>query len=450
MFTHNDAIVAIATPPGHGGVGIVRLSGVNALTIAQKICPTLSFKPRYSHFAKCLDETQQTVDEGVIIYFKAPNSYTGEDIIEFQMHGSPWVLAELLRLCQLYGARMARPGEYTERAFLNNKIDLVQAEAVADLIHAQSAMAAKMAARTLQGKFSEYVHDIDEELTALRMYVESTIDFSDEALEWLEQYQWQERLDSILLKVKKLKSQAHQGQLLQDGLCIVLAGRPNAGKSTLMNAFAQKNVAIVTDIAGTTRDVMKERILIDDIPVTLIDTAGLRQSEDVIEQEGIRRAWEIMEHADLVLFLHDATETNWQKDVLPEELKSKLPKDIPVLHVLNKLDALTSNKLETKLDFALISAKSGEGISELKHAIQSILGIQREESDFIARKRHVLIFLEVEKSILNAIEQFQIHQAPELLAEDLRVTHELLGEITGEFSADDLLGEIFSNFCIGK
>lgn len=449
MFTHIDSIVAIATPPGHGGVGIVRLSGSAALEIAKKMCPEVSFKPRYSHFAKCLDETLQMIDEGVVIYFKAPYSYTGEDIIEFQMHGSPWVLGEILRLCQVYGARMARPGEFTERAFLNNKIDLVQAEAVADLINAQSVTAAKMAARTLQGKFSEYVHAIDEELTALRMYVESTIDFSDEALEWLEQYKWQERLDNILKKVIKLKFQAHQGQLLQDGLCIVLAGRPNVGKSTLMNVFAKKDIAIVTDIAGTTRDVMKEKVLLDDIPITLIDTAGLRVSDDIIEQEGIRRAWDTMKHADLVLFIHDAAELNWRHDDLPLELKEKLPQDIPVLHVLNKIDVMNQKKLQQD-NVIYISAKQGIGLSELIKSIKSIVGIQREESDFIARKRHVLIFSEVEKNILHAIEQFKIHQAPELLAEDLRVTHELLGEITGEFSADDLLGEIFSNFCIGK
>jgi tRNA modification GTPase len=444
----DDTIVAIATPAGRGGVGIVRLSGPESLHIAQKIT-SLTLKPRYATYTKCCDEQQHVIDEGIVLYFNRPHSYTGEEVVEFQMHGSPWVLGELLRLCQCYGARLARPGEFTERAFLNDKIDLLQAEAIADLIHAQSASAAKMAMRTLQGTFSEVVKAIEDEIKQLRMYVESTIDFSDEALEWLEQHEWQLRLEKIIDRIQQLKKQAHQGQMMQEGIKIVLAGRPNAGKSTLMNAFAARDVAIVTSIAGTTRDVMKEQVLIDDIPAIIIDTAGLRVSDDEIEQEGIRRAWQVIQEADIVLFLHDGTKNDWEKDALPAELIQSIPQETPMIHVLNKADVF---KLSQKSDENVVqmSAKTGLGFEELKTKIKSLLGIQMEHSDFIARKRHLIIFEKVEQLILDAIAQFHMHQAPELLAEDLRFAHEKLAEITGEFTADDLLGEIFSNFCIGK
>lgn len=445
----DDTIVAIATPAGRGGVGIVRLSGPASLDIAKKITLQQQLKPRYALFTKCFDEQQQIIDEGLLIYFVHPHSYTGEDVVEFQMHGSPWVLGELLRLCQSYGARLARPGEFTERAFLNDKLDLLQAEAVADLIHAQSASAAKMAMRTLQGTFSDVVRDIEDEIKQLRMYVESTIDFSDEALEWLEQHEWQTRLERIIARIQQLKKQAHQGQMMQEGIKIVLAGRPNAGKSTLMNAFAARDVAIVTSIAGTTRDVMKEQVLIDDIPAVIIDTAGLRVSDDEIEQEGIRRAWQVIQEADIVLFLHDGTQNDWQNDALPDELIQSIPQETPMIHILNKADVFKVNP-EMGTNVVQMSAKTGLGFENLKAKIKSLLGIQMEQSDFIARKRHLIIFEEVERLILEAITQFHVHQAPELLAEDLRFAHEKLAEITGEFTADDLLGEIFSNFCIGK
>ncbi|HBB52450.1 MAG TPA: tRNA uridine-5-carboxymethylaminomethyl(34) synthesis GTPase MnmE [Legionellales bacterium] len=445
---HHDTIVAIATPAGKGGVGIVRLSGPKSLSIALQMSKQKQVKPRYALLTKCFDEASQVIDEGIIIYFKAPHSYTGEDVVEFQMHGSPYVLAEIMRICALHGARLARPGEFTERAFLNDKMDLVQAEAVVDLINAQSSLAAKMAVRTLQGTFSTYVHQIEADIKAIRMYVESTIDFSDEAIEWLEQYHWQERIERIIQEIEKLKQQAHQGQILQEGLKIVLAGRPNAGKSTLMNALVEKDVAIVTSIAGTTRDVMKEHVLLDDIPVTLIDTAGLRVSDDEIEQEGIRRAWDVIRQADIVLFLHDASAKNWQEDELPKDLTQGLPEATPILHVMNKVDIF--DKVPLNDDYLNISAKNGLGIDNLKSRIKSYFGIQLEQSEFIARKRHLVIFSAVQKLLQTAIAEFQIHLAPELLAEDLRFAHEGLTEITGQFSADDLLGEIFSHFCIGK
>lgn len=448
ILDSQDTVVAIATPAGRGGVGIVRLSGSKSLSIALHISKQKSLQPRYAHFTKCFDEQSQVIDEGILLFFKAPHSYTGEDVIEFQMHGSPYVLAEIMRCCFHYGARLARPGEFTERAFLNDKLDLVQAEAVVDLINAQSATAAKMASRTLQGTFSQYVYEIESAIKAIRMYVESTIDFSDEALEWLEQYQWQMRIDAIIEKITHLKRQAHQGQILQEGLNIVLAGRPNVGKSTLMNTLVQKDVAIVTPQAGTTRDVMKEQVLLDDIPVTLIDTAGLRDSIDEIEQEGIRRAWFVIQHADIVLFLHDATHPDWHKDELSSELQKSLPTNTPVIHVMNKTDMVSLSK-DLTFD-VMISAKTGLGITALKEKIKSLLGIQLEQSEFIARKRHLLIFDDVLQQLKNAAQAFHIHQAPELLAEDLRFAHESLAEITGEFSADELLGEIFSNFCIGK
>jgi tRNA modification GTPase len=446
MIDVDDTIAAIASPAGRGGVGIIRLSGNNALSIAQKIVQKKVLPPRMAVYTQVIDEHAEPIDNGIVIYFKAPNSYTGEDVLEFQMHGSPYVLAEILRLCQLYGARLARAGEFTERAFLNDKMDLTQAEAVADLINAQSQTAARMANRTLQGQFSQKVKSIEDALKNLRMYVESTIDFSDEALEWLEKHHWEERLHQIIADIQQLKAKAKQGQIMQQGLKIVIAGRPNAGKSTLMNALVEKDVAIVTSTAGTTRDVMKEQVLLDDIPVILIDTAGLRETEDEIEREGIKRAWQVIAEADIVLFLHDASREDWQQDELAPTLKAQLPQGIPVIHVLNKVDTLK----QTPQDVLAIAAKTGLGIDDLKQNIKSQLGLSTEQSEFMTRKRHFIIFAEVEKQLDAAITAFHSHQAPELLAEDLRYAHEHLMAITGEFSADDLLGEIFSNFCIGK
>ena len=446
MIDLDDTIAAIATPAGRGGVGIIRLSGVNAFAIAKKIVHKTELPPRMAVFTKVLDEGGEAIDQGIVIYFKAPHSYTGEDVLEFQMHGSPYVLAEILRLCQVYGARLARAGEFTERAFLNDKMDLTQAEAVADLINAQSQTAARMANRTLQGAFSAKVKSINDALKNLRMYVESTIDFSDEALEWLEKHHWEQRLNQIIGDIKQLKGKAQQGQIMQQGLKIVIAGRPNAGKSTLMNALVEKDIAIVTSTAGTTRDVMKEQVLLDDIPVILIDTAGLRDTNDEIEQEGIKRAWQTIAEADIVLFLHDASRKDWQQDELAPELKAKLPQGIALIHVLNKVDTIKKIPEEG----ICIAAKTGLGIDDLKQSIKSHLGIASEHSDFMARKRHFIIFAAVEKELEEAIAAFHSHQAPELLAEDLRHSHEHLMEITGQFSADDLLGEIFSHFCIGK
>lgn len=442
----DDTIAAITTPAGRGGVGIIRLSGPQALAIAIKMIQKKTLPPRMAVFTQVFDETAEAIDQGIVIYFKAPHSYTGEDVLEFQMHGSPYVLAEILRLCQLYGARLARGGEFTARAFLNDKMDLTQAEAVADLINAQSQTAARMANRSLQGVFSAKVNAIDTALKHLRMYVESTIDFSDEALEWLEKHHWEERLKQIIADIKQLQAKAQQGQIMQQGLKIVIAGRPNAGKSTLMNALVEKDVAIVTSIAGTTRDVMKEHVLLDDIPVTLIDTAGLRETSDVIEQEGIKRAWQTITEADMVLFLHDASCNDWQQDALTPELKAKLPAGIALIHVLNKVDTI-KNMPTTGI---CIAAKTGLGIDDLKQRIKSHLGIVTEQSEFMARKRHCIIFAAVQQELEDAIAAFHHHQAPELLAEDLRFSHEHLMEITGQFSADDLLGEIFSHFCIGK
>jgi len=442
-----DTIVAIATPAGRGGVGIVRLSGPLALQIALNISEQQHLKPRYAVFTKCQDENRQSIDEGIVIYFKAPHSYTGEDVVEFQMHGSPFVLMEIMHICIKYGARLALPGEFTERAFLNEKIDLLQAEAVVDLINAQSATAAKMAVRTLQGKFSEQVHSIENDIKAIRRYVESTIDFSDEALDWLEQYQWNIRINAIIEDIGRLKNQAQQGQILQSGLNIVLAGKPNVGKSTLMNLLAQQEVAIVASVAGTTRDVMKEQVLIDDIPVTLIDTAGLRESVDEIEKEGIKRARKAIKLADLILFLHDATQEQILQNELPADLIQEVPKDTPIIHVINKIDICAT---QSSNNYLCISAQNGDGIPELKNKIKSFLGIQLEQSEFIARKRHIIIFDKVQQQLLLAINAFAVHQAPELLAEDLRFAHNSLAEITGEFNADDLLGDIFANFCIGK
>ena len=442
-----DTIVAIATPPGRGGVGIIRLSGPKAYAIAIVLNGNKPLKPRQASFCSFFIEADELVDQGIMLYFKAPHSLTGEDVIEIQAHGSPVVLYLLTKQAIHLGARMARPGEFSERAFLNDKIDLTQAEAIADLIQASSQTAARMAFRTLQGDFSAKVNQLNEQLIYLRLYVEAAIDFPEEEIDFLNDGTIAQQLQSILAEFSAIRAQANQGVLLREGLSLVIAGRPNAGKSTLINHLAGKDVAIVTEIAGTTRDVMREHILLDDIPLHIIDTAGLRDSDDVVEQEGIRRAWNEVKQADCVLLVVDVNHP--EQSSLEGEVRAQVAADIPIIKVFNKVDtlAITTQNNDNEV---YLSAKSGEGMAALKSMIKKAVGYQPNEGVYLARRRHLHALDEAKKMVLIGQTQLAQHRAGELLAEDLRIAHHILGEITGEFSSDDLLGKIFSSFCIGK
>ena len=444
----HDTIVAIATPPGRGGVGILRLSGSIALSLAKQLTTITSITPRVAHYGVFKTTNNDVIDQGIFLYFKAPHSFTGEDVVEFQVHGSPMVLDCLLKECVLLGARLANPGEFTERAFLNDKMDLAQAEAIADLIHASSQTAARMAIRSLQGDFSKKINQLNEQLIYLRLYVEAAIDFPEEEIDFLNDGKVISMLTAIKDELALVRANAQQGAMLREGLSVVIAGRPNAGKSTLINALAGRDVAIVTDVAGTTRDVMREHLLLDDIPLHVIDTAGLRESNDVVEIEGIRRAWQEVARADCVLLVIDAKEA-FVDDSLDNAIKAILSKDVPIIRVYNKIDMLPG-KPHGELDAIYLSAKSGEGLPLLKSKIKEVVGYQPAEGQFLARRRHIQALDTAYMLLLAGFEQLSMHRAGELLAEDLRLAHQALCEITGEFTSDDLLGEIFSSFCIGK
>ncbi len=444
-----DTIVAIATPPGRGGVGIIRVSGSLACAIAQKISHKTSIEPRLVQFSSFYgtDDTD-IIDQGVLLYFKSPHSFTGEDVVEFQAHGAPIVLDQLLKACVLLGARLARPGEFSERAFLNNKIDLTQAEAIADLIHASSLTAARMAVRSLQGEFSKKINELNQQLIHLRLYVEAAIDFPEEEIDFFNDGKIAAMLSRAQADLDAIRASANQGAMLREGLSVVIAGRPNAGKSTLINLLSGRDVAIVTEVAGTTRDVMREPILLDDIPMHVIDTAGLRDSEDVVEKEGIKRAWQEVSRADCVLLVIDVT---CEVDATPlsEAIQAVLPARVPIIRVFNKIDTLGCSA-KTESNTVYLSAKSGEGLALLKAEIKNVVGYQPAEGQFLARRRHIHALDTAQALLLAGHNQLSAHRAGELLAEDLRLAHLALCEITGEFTPDDLLGEIFSNFCIGK
>ncbi len=443
-----DTIAAVATPPGRGGVGIIRLSGPKAYELAFKLNGAKHLEPRLALFCSFLTSDNEVLDQGLMLFFKGPYSFTGEDVVELHAHGSPVVLDMLLKQLVQWGARIARPGEFSERAFLNDKIDLAQAEAIADLIQASSDTSARMALKTLQGDFSKKVNQLNERIIYLRMYVEAAIDFPEEEIDFLNDGKVSSLLTTILMQLDTIRSQANQGVILREGLSLVIAGRPNAGKSTLINCLAGRDVAIVTDVAGTTRDVMREHILLDDIPLHIIDTAGLRDSNDIVEQEGIKRAWTELKKADCVLLLVDVDKPE-DESLLRQEIQSVIMNDIPILTVFNKIDLARQEALI--LDETLyLSAKTGLGIELLKNKIKEIIGYQPEEGQFLARRRHLDALDNAKKALLTGETQLTQHNAGELLAEDLRLAHQLLGEITGEFSADDLLGSIFSSFCIGK
>jgi len=443
-----DSIVAIATPPGRGGVGILRLSGSLAYSIATQLTGCASIKPRTVNYCSFFSSDNELIDQGLLLYFKGPHSFTGEDVIELQGHGAPVVLDRLMTECVLLGARLAKPGEFSERAFLNDKIDLTQAEAIADLIDASSQTAARMAMRSLQGDFSKKINQLNEQLIHLRLFVEAAIDFPEEEIDFLNDGKIEHMLTTILQELQALRASASQGAMLREGLSIVIAGRPNAGKSTLINCLSGREIAIVTDVPGTTRDVMREHILLDDIPLHIIDTAGLRDSDDLVEKEGIKRAWHEVRHADCVLLVIDAGNPH---DIGPlaDEIRTNLPSNVPLIQVFNKIDTI-GHGAQSDGHAVYLSAKSGAGIPLLQRKIKEVVGYQPNEGQFLARRRHLQALDEAKQLLLNGQQQLSAHRAGELLAEDLRLAHQSLSEITGEFTSDDLLGKIFSSFCIGK
>nr|WP_168710977.1 tRNA uridine-5-carboxymethylaminomethyl(34) synthesis GTPase MnmE [Ningiella ruwaisensis] len=450
-----DTIVAQASAPGRASVGIVRVSGPKVKVVAEKIlkqCP----QPRVASYLPFYDKNGEVIDQGIALYFENPHSFTGEDVLELQGHGGQVVMEMLLEACLATNVvRLARPGEFSEQAFLNDKMDLTQAEAIADLIEASSRQAAKSALKSLQGAFSDAIRQLVEEVIHLRMYVEAAIDFPEEEIDFLSDGKVQHYLANIVDKLEQVKKQAKQGTLLRDGMQVVIVGRPNAGKSSLLNALSGKESAIVTDIAGTTRDVLKEHIHIDGMPLHIIDTAGLRDSTDKVEQIGIERAWQAIHQADRVLFLVDAqtTDADQVQDIWPE-FYEQLPQGIGLSVVRNKCD-LTGEKTGIDESFShpviRISAKSGDGLRPLKDHLKACMGFEQAgEDQIIARQRHINALANADTHIYQGKAQLESQMAGELLAEELRIAQHYLNEITGEFTSDDLLGKIFSSFCIGK
>lgn len=450
-----DTIAAQATATGRAGVGIIRVSGPAVSAVASAILGKVP-KPRTAEYLPFLDEQKQTLDQGIALYFPGPNSFTGEDVLELQGHGGPVLLDMLLRrVLDIKDVRIARPGEFSERAFLNDKLDLTQAEAIADLIDASSEQAARSAMHSLQGEFSRKIHDLVEKVIYLRIYVEAAIDFPDEEIDFLSDGKVAGDLADIISDLASIQKQATQGSILREGMRVVIAGRPNAGKSSLLNALAGREAAIVTEIAGTTRDVLREHIHIDGMPLHIIDTAGLREATDKVEQIGIERAWQEIEQADRVLFMVDGTTTNATSptDIWPDFM-SRLPKDLGLTVIRNKADLTgetTGASQDGEYPVFHISAKTNSGIEQLRDHLKACMGFDANtEGSFIARRRHLDALERAAEHLAIGDAQLHNHLAGELLAEELRLTQQHLNEITGEFSSDDLLGRIFSSFCIGK
>ncbi len=444
-----DTICAIATPPGRGGIGIVRLSGAMAHQIGQTISQ-VDLQPRQAHLARFHDENDIIIDEGVILYFAAPRSFTGEDIIELQGHGGPVVMDMLLQRCLQLGARLARAGEFSERAYLNGKLDLTQAEAIADLIDSETQAAARLSIRSLQGEFSRRIQQLLDKLIQLRMYVEAAIDFPEEEIDFLSDGHIEQGLDNLIQEITALQQSAHHGRVMREGMTIVIAGRPNAGKSSLLNALTHNDSAIVTDTPGTTRDALHEHIQIDGMPLHLIDTAGLRASQDLIEQLGIKRTHEAIQQADRILWVYDGRH---HQSTIDTEIDA-IPTDAPISYIHNKADlsgAPIRIQQEADRTTLFISAKQNLGIHLLREHLKQCMGLNPStEGGFIARRRHLNVIERTLNHLLNGQKALINGLAGELLAEDLRQAQMTLAEITGEFHADDLLGEIFGSFCIGK
>ena len=473
-------IVAIATPPGRGAVGIVRVSGKALAPLVRAVCGR-DLKPREATYLPFLDAVGVAIDQGLALYFPAPHSFTGEDVLELQAHGGPVVMQLLLARCleagaeidaatqqsRLEGLRVAQPGEFTQRAFLNDKMDLAQAEAVADLIDASTEAAARGATRSLSGEFSKEVHSLRDALIHLRMLVEATLDFPEEEIDFLQKADAAGQLSRLQATLARVMQRTSQGALLREGIKVVIAGQPNAGKSSLLNALAGAELAIVTPIAGTTRDKVQQTIQIDGVPLHIIDTAGLRHSEDEVEKIGIERAWTEIENADAVLFLHDLVRWNDSSEsanyqaadaAIATQLASLLPKRVPVIQVWNKVDAVqatqTAAAIQTDHESVniTVSAKNGQGLETLRRTLLQVAGWQpAAEGVYIARERHVQALRQVSAHLDLADSQLKAKsQALDLLAEELRLAQNDLSSITGEFTSDDLLGVIFSKFCIGK
>ena len=483
---NTDPIVAIATPPGRGAVGIVRVSGKAIAPLVRSVCGR-DLKPREATYLPFLDGKNEAIDHGLALYFPAPHSFTGEDVLELQAHGGPVVMQLLLARCLEAGAeidattqqprlaalRVAQPGEFTQRAFLNDKMDLAQAEAVADLIDASTEAAARGATRSLSGEFSKEIHSLRDALIHLRMLVEATLDFPEEEIDFLQKADAAGQLTRLQATLARVMQRAGQGALLREGIKVVIAGQPNAGKSSLLNALAGAELAIVTPIAGTTRDKVQQTIQIDGVPLHIIDTAGLRHSEDEVEKIGIARAWAEIENADAVLFLHDLVRWNDAVEsasyqtadaAIAAQLVSLLPKRVPVIQVWNKVDAVQPQQaavaIQTDVEAETvnitrniaISAKNGQGLETLRRTLLQVAGWQpAAEGVYIARERHVQALRQVSAHLDMAESQLKAQsQALDLLAEELRLAQGALADITGEFTSDDLLGVIFSKFCIGK
>lgn len=455
LIGDTDTIAAIATGPGAGGVGIIRLSGPQAFAVAYAMTG-ITANARQAHYAQIHDQQQEILDQGLLIQFPGPNSFTGEDVAELHCHGGPVLLRTILRECINCGARQASPGEFSQRAFLNNKIDLVQAEAIADLISSSTEAAARSASRSLSGAFSTQVDALLEQLIRLRVFIEAAIDFPEEEIDFIADSDVLERLEAIESSIAKLLQSARRGRTLRDGLKLVIAGAPNAGKSSLLNQLAEQDTAIVTDIPGTTRDLLREYIQIDGLPLHIVDTAGLRNSADAIEQEGIRRARTEMLSADHILLVVDNSANAATQDApsLISSYGNDLPPDVPITLIRNKCDlsqtpaSLTTGDVVTEI---CLSARNGDGIDLLRKHLLATAGMaDSESSDFSARERHVHALEDCAEHLRQGLFQLKQHGAAELIAEDLRYAQDSLGSITGSFSSDELLGEIFSSFCIGK
>ena len=488
LARHHDPIAAIATAPGRGGVGIVRVSGKNLAALVQVLCGR-ALQPRHATYLPFTDAAGQPIDQGLALHFPAPHSYTGEDVLELQAHGGPVVLQLLLARCLeagaqlqagtgaplLAGLRVAQPGEFTERAFLNDKIDLAQAEAIADLIDASTAAAARSASRSLAGEFSQEIGQLRGALVHLRMLVEATLDFPEEDIDFLRQADAQGQLDRLQQALARVQERAQQGALLREGIKVVIAGQPNAGKSSLLNALAGAELAIVTPIAGTTRDKVQQTIQIEGVPLHVIDTAGLREGADEVERIGVARAWDEITGADAVLFLHDlermdAIEYRAADADIASVMAQKVPANVPVIDVWNKSDCVApgaalpeapalvqsavpgTQAARTAHDSVRLSARTGAGLDDLRRTLLQVAGWQSApEGVFMARARHVEALQAVQAHLQEADAQLQLRSpALDLLAEELRLAQNALGEITGAFTSDDLLGVIFSSFCIGK
>ena len=466
-ITNTDTICAIATAPGRSGIGIIRISGPSCLSLSQRI---LGFKPkpRKAYFAEFTDDNSEIIDKGIALYFKAPNSFTGEDILELQGHGGVFILNSLLKAVLNMGCRMARPGEFSERAFLNNKMDLTQVEAIADLINANTEQAARSAYRTLEGAFSNRINDLVASITALRVYIEAAIDFTDEDIDFISEGNIVEKLSAITSQTDAVFRQARVGAILQEGISVAIAGRPNAGKSSLLNSLSGRESAIVTDIPGTTRDTLRELIDLGGIPVHIIDTAGLRVSSDVVEQEGVRRARQVIEDADLVMLIIDSQDQLSRKESLDQLfIETGLPLTVLELNrllvVFNKVDLLDADALKEmresdtvvignkEIAALRVSARTGDGLDQLRTQLKHMAGLSSsEEGIFSARERHMRALQKTGDFLDSAAAQLREGGKLELVAEDLRQAQNSLGEITGQVTSDDLLGEIFASFCIGK